>query len=225
MPNKESLMGRSKCPDCEKTLNAFELVPVIGYILLRGKCKGCKKPISIKYPFMEFLTGTLFLVSFVLFRDNMLEYIVIVLFISLMVIVSVSDLYYRIVPDIILIVFLPMLLVLRIFAPIDHWYDGLIGAIIGFSFTYIIGYYGKKKFKQESLGGGDIKLYFLVGLFLGYQTVLLSLFFAAFAGLVHTVITGNREKFVAFVPFIFLGSMLAYFFGTDLLNWYVGLFA
>jgi leader peptidase (prepilin peptidase)/N-methyltransferase len=224
VPNKESLLGRSSCPHCSRQLTALDLIPFFGYIFLGGKCKSCKRPISIKYPLMELLTGLLFLVSFVIYRDNMIEYIVIVIFVSLMVIVSVSDLYYKIVPDIILLIFFPALVILRIYSPIEHWYDGLIGGMLGFSFMYVIGIYGKKMFKKEALGGGDIKLYFLVGLFLGYQNVFLSLFFAAFAGLVHAIVTGNRERMVPFVPFIFFGSMVAYFVGDILVDWYVGLF-
>jgi len=105
IPNKESLLGRSHCPSCNRQLGAVELIPVIGYLILKGKCKECKHPISIKYPLIELITGLLFLVSFVFLRENMVEYILIVVFISLLVIITVSDLYYQIIPDIILLVF------------------------------------------------------------------------------------------------------------------------
>lgn len=114
IPNKESLMGRSHCPNCGKTLGPLELFPIIGYLFLKGKCKECNTKISAKYPLMEFITATLFLTSFVFLQHNMVEYILIVLFISLMVILTVSDLYYQIIPDMILIVFLPLIFVLRL---------------------------------------------------------------------------------------------------------------
>lgn len=223
LPNNDSLLGRSQCPTCSRTLLPLELFPVFGYILLGGKCKSCKNKISIFYPMMEFITAFLFITSYI-YLDNLLEFITFAIFVSLMVIVSVSDLYYKIVPDKILLVFLPLLLVFRILSPIEHWYDGLVGGIIGFCVTYLISIYGKKRFKQEALGGGDIKLYFLVGMFLGYQNVLLSLFFAAFTGLIYVVATKSRENLIPFVPFVFLGSVISYFFGMEIVNWYVGLF-
>ncbi|MCF7925753.1 MAG: prepilin peptidase [Candidatus Izimaplasma sp.] len=223
IPKGESLLGRSHCPNCNKVLGVIELIPVLGYIFVGGKCKSCHQPISIKYPVIEFITGVLFAFSFVLLRETMIEYIVIVLFISLMMIVTVSDLYYRTVPDKILLIFFPVIFVLRIVSPINYWYDGIIGGILGFGFLYLIAWYGKKRFKKEALGGGDIKLYAIIGLVLGYQTVFLSLFFAALSGLIVNLIFGKKEGYIPFVPFIFFGALVAYFYGDIVLNWYMGL--
>jgi leader peptidase (prepilin peptidase)/N-methyltransferase len=218
-------MGRSHCPKCDHSIGWLELIPVIGYIVLLGRCRKCKTHISIKYPLIELITGILFLVSYVILSQNMIEYILIVLFISLMTIVTVSDLYYKIVPDIILIIFLPLILVLRILSPEMVWYEGIIGAFVAFAFLYVIAWYGEWRYKQIALGGGDIKLYFIIGLVLGYKTVFLSLFIAALAGLVIGLITRKREmKHIPFVPFIYFGSMIAYFYGEAILSWYMGLF-
>ena len=223
IPKGESILGRSHCPNCNKILGVLELIPILGYIFVGGKCKSCHQPISVKYPVIEFITGLLFAFSFVLLNDNMIEYIVIVLFISLMMIVTVSDLYYKTVPDKILLIFLPVILVLRILFPITTWYDAIIGGLLGFGFLYLIAWYGKKRFKKEALGGGDIKLYAIIGLVLGYETVFLSLFFAALSGLIVNLIFGKKEGYIPFVPFIFLGSLIAYFYGNHILDWYMGL--
>lgn len=225
IPNKESLMGRSHCPNCGKTLGPLELFPIIGYLFLKGKCKECNTKISAKYPLMEFITATLFLTSFVFLQHNMVEYILIVLFISLMVILTVSDLYYQIIPDMILIVFLPLIFVLRIAEPIEMWYDGIIGGLIGFGFMYLMALYGKIRFKKDAMGGGDIKLYFIIGIVLGYQLVILSLFFAALFGLVFSIVIKKKTGHVPFVPFIFAGSMLTYFVGSGIIEWYVSILA
>ena len=222
MPNKESLLGRSHCPNCDVTLGALELFPIIGYIILRGKCKKCKTPISVKYPIMELITAILFSVSFVFLHENVVEYILVVVFISLMVIVTVSDMYYQIIPNIILIVFLPVIFTLRMFSDEIVWYYSIAGGVLGFGFMYLISWYGKKRFKKEALGGGDIKLYFLIGLFLGVETVFLSIMFAALLALIYSLIKRKKSGYLPFVPFIFGGSMLAYFFGTQFLNWYMG---
>ncbi|MEC9484393.1 MAG: prepilin peptidase [Candidatus Izemoplasma sp.] len=223
VPRGESILGRSHCPNCNKILGVLELIPILGYIFVGGKCKSCHTPISVKYPIMEFITGVLFAFSFVLLYDNVVEYIVIVLFISLMVIVTVSDLYYRTVPDKILLIFLPVIFILRIVSPLEHWYDGIIGGLLGFGFLYLVAWYGKKRFKKEALGGGDIKLYAIIGLVLGYETVFLSLFFAALSGLIVNLIVGKKEGYIPFVPFIFFGSLIAYFYGNQVLDWYMGL--
>lgn len=221
--NKESLLGRSHCPNCGKTLGPLELFPIAGYVILKGKCKQCKTKIALKYPLMELITGLLFVSSFVFLQQNMVEYVLIVLFISLMVIITVSDMYYQTIPDIFLIIFLPFIFVLRIYNPIDMWYDGIIGGVVGFGFLFFIALYGKIRFKKDAMGGGDIKLYFIIGIVLGYQTVILSLFFAALFGLLYSIATRKKSGHMPFVPFIFAGSMLTYFFGSGIIEWYVSI--
>ncbi len=223
VPKKETLLGRSHCPNCGKTLGALELFPVIGYLVLRGRCKNCEMKISVKYVIIELITAVLFLVSFVFLRENVVEYILVVVFISLMVIVTVSDLYYKIVPDIILLVFLPVIFVLRLVGSDMTWYYSLLGGIFGFGFMYLVSWYGKKRFKKEALGGGDIKLYFLIGLFLGVELVIPSIMFAAILGLIYSLIFRKRSGYLPFVPFIFMGSMIAYTWGNILLDWYIRL--
>jgi len=223
VPNGESLLGRSHCPKCGKTLGVIELIPVVGYLVLRGRCKECKSPISIKYPIIEFISGAFFLLLFVFYRENMVEYIVSISFVSLMLIVVVSDLYYQVVPDKILLIFLPIILVLRMIGDTMLWYESLLGGILGFAFMYILAWYGEKRFKKQALGGGDIKLYFIIGLFLGVNLVFLSLFFASVVGLLYGFIVRKKTGYIPFVPFIFVGSMLAYLFGQDFVNWYLGI--
>lgn len=220
VPLNESLMGFSHCDACGKKLNFLELFPVFGYLLLKGKCKQCGTSISYKYPLIELVTALLFVYFFYNYGDDVLEYIVIVLFVSMMVIVTVSDIYYREVPDIILILFLPLIFVLRILSPIESWYDGIIGGVLGFTFMYLMALYGKKRFKKEALGGGDIKLYAIVGLFLGYMSVFLSLFFAAIIAIIYSTVF-KKKDYIPFVPFIFAGAIISYIFGETIITWYL----
>ena len=172
---------------------------------------------------MELLTGILFLVSFAILRDNMVEYILIVVFISLLVIITVSDLYYQIIPNIILFIFFPIILTLRLLSPIEFWYDGLLGGLLGFIFMYLVALYGKKRFKKEALGGGDIKLYLIIGIVLGYQTVFLSLLFGSLLALLYSLFFGKKRSYLPFVPFLAIGSLLAYFIGNNILEWYLAI--
>lgn len=223
IPQKESLLGRSHCPSCGKTLGWLELFPVFGYIVLGGRCKTCKTHISVKYPLIELITGLLFLFSYLILHENMVEYILMIVFISLMVILTVCDIYYKIVPNIILICFLPVIFLLRMFSPVILWYNAIIGAVVGFGFMYLIALYGKKRFKQEALGGGDIKLYIIIGLVLGYEVVFFSVFFASLLGLFYSLIFKRKTGYIPFVPFIFAGSLIAYYFGQNIIDWYISI--
>ncbi len=224
IPIHETLLGRSHCPECQRTLSWWELIPIVGYLVLRGKCKSCGKHISVKYPLMELATAGLFAFSFVILRENVVEYVLIAVFISLLVIVTVSDMYHRIVPDIVLLISAPILLVLRILSPLITWQSGLIGAALGFGFMYLMALYGKKRFKTEALGGGDIKLYALIGLVLGFETVFLSILIAGLLGLLYVLIVRPQGKYIPFVPFIAAGALLAYFVGPLFNEWYVSIF-
>jgi leader peptidase (prepilin peptidase)/N-methyltransferase len=218
VPKKETLLGRSHCSSCEHTLSWWELIPIVGYIILRGKCKECHSHVAIKYPLMELLTALLFLGSYVILQDNMVEYIVVVIFISLLIIVTVSDLYYKIVPDSVLLITGLPILILRFFSNTLAWYEFLGGGILAFLFLYLIALYGKKRFKQDALGGGDIKLYFIIGLVLGYQLVFLSLVFAGLFGMIYGLFRPkDQDGYIAFVPFIFAGSIVTYFLGDAII--------
>ncbi len=223
IPINQSLTGRSHCPSCNKTLGWLELFPILGYIVLHGKCKTCNVNISIKYPLIELLTGLLFLFSYIMLFENIIEFFLLIAFISLMIILTVSDLYYKIVPNKILLVFLPIIFTLRMFSPAILWYNAIIGAFMGFGFLYLISIYGKKRFKQEALGGGDIKLYFIVGLVLGIELVFFSVLFASVFGLLYSVIFIRKKGYIPFVPFILAGSLFAYFYGQYIIDWYIAL--
>lgn len=224
IPNHRSLSGRSHCPNCDHTLGVVELIPIIGYLILRGRCRHCQSNISIQYPLFELLTGVLFAISYIALRETLLEFFLVIAFVSLLIIVTISDLHERIVPDVILLIGLPILLTLRILSPVMPWYEGLIGGVLAFLFMYLIAIYGKKRFGKEALGGGDIKLYGLIGLVLGYNTVFLSVLFAALAGLLYYAIVRPKDSYLPFVPFIAFGSLLTYFIGPGLVELYLTLF-
>ncbi len=224
IPNKASIHGRSQCDQCQEVIPWYALIPIFGWFIVKGKCVKCKTRISIKYPIYEITGGLLFSVGYFVLQSNLIEFAAYSVFISLMIIVTVSDIEYQIVPDIILLIFLPLILTLRIAEPIEGYLNVLLGGFLGFLFMFLIAWYGQKRFKKEALGGGDIKLYFLIGLFLGARIVFLSLFFASLLGIILGRIVMKKMNPIPFVPFIFFGSILAYFFGYTLLDWYMGLF-
>ncbi len=224
VPKKESIVSPpSHCTTCDRKLGVLDLVPVFSYIFLKGKCRGCGSKISFVYPFMEFVTGILFALSFYMLGFSG-ELVVALLFMSLLVIITVSDIAYMLIPDKVLLPFAVGLLVVRLFIPLEPWWNSLLGALVGFGILYLIAVVSK-----GGMGGGDIKLFFVIGLVLGMGNTLLTLFLAAIIGLIVGVIllkrTGRGRKTpIPFGPSIAVAAVIAYFWGADFVAWYGNLF-
>lgn len=222
VPQKESIVHPpSHCPTCQRRLTVLDLVPVLSYVFLGGKCRSCGNKISWVYPFIELMTGVLFAFAYWQLGWG-IELIVAFFFISLLVIIVVSDLAYMLIPDKVLIFFLPLLAIGRVLSPLTPWWDSLVGAVVGFGILYIIAV-----LSNGGMGGGDIKLFFLIGLVLGTIDTLLTLFLAAVIGMIVgiTVLSKNkqgRKTPIPFGPSIALAAVIVYFYGDLLINWYLG---
>ncbi|NRD76000.1 prepilin peptidase [Bacillus sp. BRMEA1] len=221
VPVKKSIVKpRSACPTCGHKLTALELIPVFSYLMQKGKCRGCQSRISPIYPMMEFLTGLLFAIT-----PNIIgwsgELFVALTLISMFMIIVVSDIQYMIIPDKILIWFAGIFLLERIMWPLSPWWDSLLGAAAGFVLLLVIAIITK-----GGMGGGDIKLYGLLGLVLGIKLVLLSFFLstffgAVFGGLALLLSIVKRRQPIPFGPFIAAGTLTAYFWGSDIIQIYL----
>ena len=224
IPNGESIvMPPSHCTSCQKRLTGIELIPVFSYILQGGKCRGCKAKFSPIYMFTEIITAFLFAFAYIKIGLQW-ELAIALLFISLLVIINVSDLAYMLIPDKVLLFFLPLLIIGRIVSPLDPFWDSFIGAIVGFAILFLIAIVSK-----GGMGGGDIKLFFLLGLVLGTYHTLLTLFFASVIGMivgivVLTVRGQGRKTAVPFGPSIALAAIIVYFYGQSIIDWYMNLF-
>ncbi|MFT9599054.1 prepilin peptidase [Mesobacillus sp.] len=224
VPEGKSIVApRSSCPQCGHQLRASELIPVVSYFIQRGKCRQCKVGISPVYPFFELLTGMLFAVAYLLIGWSG-ELVIALTLISLFIIITVSDLAYMVIPDKVLLVFAGIFIVERIFLPLSPWWDSIAGAVAGFMILLFIALISK-----GGMGGGDIKLFALIGFAIGFKTMLLSFFFATFYGAffgIGAMLLGfvKRKQAIPFGPFIALGSLTAYFFGEEILEWYLQFF-
>lgn len=224
VPKKESIIAPpSHCPICNHRLGVLDLIPVLSYVFLRGKCRKCKTKISAIYPFMELMTGLLFAFSYWMIGFQ-IELLVALLFVSLLIIITVSDIQYMLIPNKILLPFGIVLLILRFIFPLSPWWDSLAGAMIGFGLLLFIGIVSK-----GGMGGGDIKLFFVIGLVLGTLHTVLTLFLAALIGsvigLIILRIKGKGRKIpIPFGPSIAFAALIAYFFGTELVDLYGNLF-
>ncbi|TCT19627.1 leader peptidase (prepilin peptidase)/N-methyltransferase [Melghiribacillus thermohalophilus] len=221
IPRNQSIVSPpSACLNCGRRLTPGDLIPVLSYIWLKGKCRDCNAGISPLYPVMELLTAFLFVVAFDQIGFQW-ELLVAFTLISLLAIVTVSDLNYMIIPDRVLVFFSVLFVVERVLIPLSPWYDSLLGAATGFLLLLAIAIVSK-----GGMGGGDIKLYAVIGYVLGLKGVLLSFFLAALIGSVAGlagIIAGriNRQKPIPFAPFIATGSILAYFYSEPFYQWYL----
>lgn len=210
---------RSACPNCKTTLSPIELIPVISFILQKGKCRNCQTTISPIYPIFELLTGILFAFSFYYFGLTS-ELIVGLTLISLLMIIVVSDFKHMIIPDKVLLFFTPLFIVERIFIPLYPWWNPMTGAAVGFGLLLLIAIISK-----GGMGGGDIKLFAVLGIVLGWKLVLLAFFISTLFGAVFGLIgmlmkKVKRGKPMPFGPYIALGTLVTYFYGEEIMIWY-----
>ncbi|WP_018660976.1 prepilin peptidase [Heyndrickxia acidiproducens] len=221
VPKHESIAyPGSHCPKCGHPLSWYENIPVFSFLFLKGRCRGCKAPISVIYPVFEAITGLLFAYAFYRFGWSM-ELLLACLFISLLVIITISDLAYMLIPDRVLLPFAIAIAAVRLFYPAMPWWSAWAGAILGFGLLYLIAAVTK-----GGMGGGDIKLYFVIGLALGVERTFLSFFLACLFGALYGigVLAAGRFKKrspIPFGPFIAAGSLIAYFFGHTLIGIYM----
>jgi leader peptidase (prepilin peptidase) / N-methyltransferase len=221
VPMKKSIVSpRSSCPTCGHQLRAWELIPVLSYIIQKGKCRGCQSRISPIYLVTELITGILFVMAPYFFGWNS-ELFVAWTLISLFMIIFVSDIHYMLIPDKILFVFAGIFLFERFFWPLTPWWDSLLGGMTGFVLLLVIAIVSK-----GGMGGGDVKLFALIGFVLGTKLLILSFFLATLYGAFFGVIAlllklVKRREPIPFGPFIVAGTLTAYFYGNEVIQHYV----
>lgn len=214
------IKARSHCPKCGHVLAWHELVPVVSFVLQMGKCRACKKRISLQYPVVELATAILFALA--LYYNLPLFYTFTI--ISFLIVIFVYDLKHYIIPDKIVY---PAILLSSIwlwrYTPYDILYTiyAAVGASLLFAAIFLVS-------RGKWLGFGDVKLVFFMGLFLGWPNILVALF-AAFTlgGIIGLGLVATRAKTmksqVPFGPFLVIGTFVAMFFGEEIVKWYLGL--
>ncbi|XMB73030.1 prepilin peptidase [Mycoplasmatota bacterium WC30] len=221
IPQQIAITGRSVCNHCKKKLRFVDEFPILGFLINLGKCHHCKKPINIQYLLYELLGGILFVFAYLMLGLD-LELIIALTLISVFLVEIVSDVLYQIVIDKIWIIGAVIVFIIRIIQ--GNILDYILSATIMFSVMFLIGYIGKKIAKKDALGGGDIKLYFFIGLTITIWNSLLSLFLASVVALIFALIRkGSKKRYIPLVPFIFIGVLVTYFFGDVIINWYLNL--
>lgn len=215
--NESIVYPSSHCTNCNHKLKFYELIPVLSYIFLRGRCKKCKGKISVMYPLIELFTGILFALSFYSFGFSA-ETLLLIIISSLFVIIIVTDLNYYIIPDIILVVFGILILIYNlIFKGIGVAATYLLYGALMFLFMFVLMKLGNAVFKEESLGGGDIKLMGVLGMTLKPIMSFFSLSIGAFVALPISlyIYKTKKDKIIPFGPFIVGGFLIVLFTKID----------
>ncbi len=224
----------SHCPNCNNPIKWYDNIPVLSYILLKGKCRNCKEPISVRYTLVEIANALFWLLSVFVFMQKGLIYILIsAICSSVLVCIFFIDLEHKIILDRFQIILLSLALIITAFDTVKDFkslYSHLFGGLFGFLTTYIIGYLVSKKVGREALGGGDIKLCGVMGLLLGFPKFLLGIILASLTACVLVLISNikaknkNTESEFPFAPFLTVGFLVALFFGEKIISLYLSLF-
>ncbi len=221
---KSILYPPSHCPKCLHPLNAMDLIPIFSYIYLLGRCRYCKGRISIRYPIVEIITPMFSLLLYNTFGISW-QFLAYASFVGILTIISFIDIKDQIIPNTIIVIGLLFGGLLSIVGLTTHILDALLGLVVGGGSLLTIGLIAKIILKKEGIGGGDIKLLGMVGLFLGWKLTLVALLFSIYLGGVFSaflILLRIKKKgdYLPFGPFISLASIFALLWGKDIMQWY-----
>ena len=219
---------RSHCPNCKHQLKNWENIPVLSYFLLRGKCSNCKIKISIRYPLVEILTALIFVVIYNYF-DISIETFLLMMFFCIVIILTFIDIDVQLLPNNLLIISIFPIIAFILINQTNSYFNHIIGAVLLSLLFLLIGYIGKLVYKVDSMGMGDVKYAAVIGLLLGWEKGILALVIAFFSAAIIIIIMAiykklSRKQRIPFGPFLSIGCFIAFFWGTDILNWYLGFY-
>lgn len=228
MPAGESIMGRSRCGSCKKTIRWFQNIPIVGYFILKGKCAQCSAPYSMRYPLVELVMATLFAATIYFYGVSWttLEYLILVFG---LVTASFIDIDHMILPDEITLGGLAIALIGAAINPEREFMQALFGVLFGGGILWLVAYVYFVFTGRDGLGGGDIKLLAWLGALLGWKAIpfiiLSSSILGSIIGLLMTRKTEDGLKtMIPFGPFLAVGALL-YMFGLKSVGvWYIDLF-
>ena len=223
LPRRESVIApASHCPSCDMPLKWYENIPLLSYAVLRGKCRRCGEAIPIRYPLVELLNATLYVLAGLKFGAT-LPLLPAMLFISALIVIFFIDLEHYIIPNLVVLPVAVAGLAANIAIEPDRWLELLLAGSLSAAFFLVV-----VLIKPGGMGMGDVKLAGMLGFFLG-RPVLVGLFTGFLTGAVVGVALmaagrkGRKSK-IPFGPFLAIGALVALFFGQQLLDWYTGIF-
>jgi len=223
-PKQSVVRPRSRCPRCGTSLKPWDNIPVLSWMLLGGKCRSCRLPISPMYPLVELGTGLIWALVFWHYGPT-LRALGGALFFTILLGIALTDFRNYIIPDEFTIGGLIIGLLLAAAGGMAGLGTALLGAAVGFGTLWLVGWGGTALFKKEAMGGGDIKMMAMVGAFTGWMGVLLTIFLGAIIAVLIfiPILIFRRDKLVPFGIFLALGAAVTWIAGADLIGWYRGM--
>jgi len=224
---KSIVRPSSSCPNCGKKIRFYDNIPIISYLLLFGRCRHCRHPISWRYPVIEAITGLLSLALFIRYGLSF-QYLLFLLFAATLVTISFIDLDHQIIPDVLSISGIIAGLAAAFVPGNVSWFESVIGIIGGGGALFFVGLIYEKLTGKQGMGGGDVKLLAMIGAWMGWRSLpfvlLISSLTGAIIGSVFLLAAGKGYRVkIPFGPFLSLGALSYIFFGPQLTNWYIGL--
>lgn len=218
LPESNSIVKpSSRCPRCHHPIRFYDNIPLVSYLILKGKCRDCGERISWRYPLVEFVTAILALFLFSKFYFSP-DFLVFFFFSAVLIVITFIDLDHQIIPDILTLPGIPVFFLLGVFVLKVPWTDAIIGLLAGGGILFAIALSYELITKREGMGGGDIKLLAMIGGFLGWKslifTLLVSSLLGAIAGIILMIIYKQNMKYaVPFGPFLSAAAVAYIFFG------------
>lgn len=224
LPNGESVVSpRSRCPLCGRGIAWYDNLPILSYLLLRGRCRGCGERISLQYPAVEVMTALIW-VGMAAGYGPTSRGLQGAVFFSLLLAIALTDARHYLIPDPLSIGGLAAGLALSLLPGAPTPLEALGGAAVGFLVLFGVGVAGERVFKKPAMGGGDMKMMAMIGAFLGPVGAMLTIFLGALTGsLIFGPISLKTGKLVPFGVFLALGAAVTFAVGDVLLAWYLGL--
>jgi len=214
----------SHCPSCQEALRPWHNVPLLSYVLLGGRCATCKTTISLRYPLVELGNGLLYIFLYSQYHLSVQGLVVAILATALLIVSSI-DLVYMIIPDVITLPGIAVGICTSLWLTPVGVGNAVLGVLLGGGLFLLMAVLSVVILHREGMGGGDIKLIAMIGAFLGWPAVFVTIFLGAVLGALVGIILmlvrlKGRKEPLPFGPFLALGAFLAMVWGDTMLTWY-----
>ena len=223
LPADQSIVTpRSRCPSCGAAIVWYDNIPILSWLLLRGRCRRCRAPISVQYLLIEALVAALWAAAAWHYGVTF-EALAAAVFGTILLGIAVTDARHFLIPDEYTWGGLALGLLLSLRDGLPGLGQASLGGATGFALLYVIAWAGEKVFKQEAMGGGDIKMMAMVGAFVGWKGVLLTIFGGAVLGtIVFVPLSLKKKRLVPFGVFLAIAAGMTFVVGDQIVGWYAG---
>jgi len=211
----------SSCPRCHHPIAWHDNIPVLSWLLLRGRCRHCREPISVQYPLVEAAVGAIWVLAVAQYGAAT-RAVAAALFGTILLGIAVTDARHYLIPDEYTWGGLVLGLAFSLSSGVPGFLQAVLGAAAGFALLFAVAQAGQWAFKEEAMGGGDIKMMAMVGAFVGWKGVLLTVFLAALLGsLIFVPLSLKKKRLVPFGVFLALGAAVTFVFQDAIIAWYL----